>query len=83
MVQITVTPIKGDVIEKGEPKTVRSAQRWFYDFQVLGQLTRDKYPLLQHVRPTQIALAQYGLGDAYKGRFGSGLYIPKEGSDCM
>ena len=33
------------------------------------------------MRPTKIALDQYGLGDAYKGGFVSGLYMPKEGSD--
>ena len=33
------------------------------------------------MHPTQIALTQYGLGDASKGGFGSGLYVPKEGSD--
>ena len=43
----------------------------------------DKYPPLQPVRPTQIALARYGLGYAYKGGVGSGLYMPNEGSDGM
>ena len=31
--------------------------------------------------PTKISLARYGLGDTSKGRFGSGISIPKEGSD--
>ena len=35
------------------------------------------------MRTTQIALAQYGLGDASKGGFGSGLSLPKKGGDGM
>ena len=33
--QITGSPSKGDAVEKGEHKTVRSAQRWFYNLQVI------------------------------------------------
>ena len=43
----------------------------------------DKDPLLQPVRPTQIALSQYGLGDVSKGGVVSGLSMPKEGIDGM
>ena len=39
---------------------------------------RDNDPLLQPVRPTEIALARYGLGNASKRGFGSGLSMPKE-----
>ena len=28
-------PARGDAVEKGEHKTVRSAQRWFYNLQVI------------------------------------------------
>ena len=35
--QITGMPSKGDAAENGEPKTVRAAQRWFSDLQVLKQ----------------------------------------------
>ena len=62
---------------------VISAQLWFYDSQVIKILTRDKDPPLQPVRPTKIELAQYGLGYASKWGLGSGLSIPKEGSDSM
>ena len=40
-------------------------------------------PLLQPVRPTQIVMDQYGLLDASKGCFGSGISMPKKGSDGM
>ena len=83
MEKITGTPIKGAAAEKGEPNSVREAQRWFSNLQVIYQLTRYKYPMLQPVRPTQIALVCYILGDAYTGGFGSGLSMPKEGSDGM
>ena len=73
----------GDAAEKGEPKTVRAAQRLFYDLKVIEQLTRDNDLLFQPVRPTQLALDQYGLGDVSKGGFGSGIYMSKEGSDVM
>ena len=49
--QITGMPSKGASEGKGELKTFRSVQRWFYDFQVLEQLTRDKYPPLQPLCP--------------------------------
>ena len=39
---------------------------------------RDKNPLLQPERTTQILLSQYGLGYASKGGGLSGLSIPKE-----
>ena len=52
--QINGTPRKGDAAEKGEPKTVIAAQRCFSDLQVLNQLTKDKYNLLQPVCTTQI-----------------------------
>ena len=81
--QITGTPSKVDAAEKGEPKTFIVAQRWFYELQVIEQLKRDKDLLLQPLLPTQIALARYGLGDTSKGVFGSGLSMPKEGSDGM
>ena len=73
----------GDAAEKGEPKTVRAAQHLFYDLKVIEQLTRDNDLLFQPVRPTQLALDQYGLGDVSKGEFGSGIYMSKEGSDVM
>ena len=79
--QITGTPRKGAAAEKGEPNSVREAQRWFSNLQVIYQLTRYKYPMLQPVLPTQIALVWYILGDAYKGGFGSVISILKEGSD--
>ena len=60
---------------------VVATQRWLYELQVLGQLTRDNDPPLQPVYPTQIELDQYGLGDSSKGGFGSGLSMPKEGGD--
>ena len=44
---------------------------------------RDKGPPLQHVRPTQIFLAWYAIGDVSEGGVISGLYMPKEGSDGM
>ena len=75
--QINGSPSKGYAAEKGEPNTVRASKRLFYDLQVLGQLMGDTDPPLQPVHPTQIALDRYGLGDAYKGVFGSGLYMPK------
>ena len=81
--QITGTPIKGNAEEKGELKTVRAAQRWFYGLQVIDQLKRDKEPLLQPVIPTTISLDWYVLGDSSKGGFGSVLSMPKEGSDGM
>ena len=34
------------------------------------------------MRPTQIYLDRYGLGDASKEGFGSGLSMPKEGGDA-
>ena len=58
---------------------VRAAQYQFSDLQVIKKLTRDKYPLLKPVLPTQITLACCGLVDASKGGFG-GLYMPNEGS---
>ena len=79
--RITGSPSKGDASEKGEPKTARAAQRWFSDLLVLKRSTGDNYTPLQLVRPTQIALDWYGLGDIYKGGFGSGISMPKEGSD--
>ena len=81
--QITGSPSKGDVSEMGEPKTVRAAQRWYYDLQVLNQLARYNYHTLQPVRPTQIELDRYGLGEAYKSGFGSGISMPIKGGDCM
>ena len=81
--QITGTLIKGSTAEKGEHKTSRAAQRCFYDLQVLEVLTRYKDPQLQHVCPTQIALARYELWDASKGGLGIGLSMPEEVSDCM
>ena len=45
MVKITGFPSKGASAEKGEPKTVRSAQRWFYDLQVLETLTNRSGPV--------------------------------------
>ena len=81
MSQINGFPIKGDAAERGEPNTVRAAERWFSDLQVLERLARDNDPPLQPVRPTQIARGRYGLGDVSKGGFGSGISIPKEGSD--
>ena len=81
--QITGIPSKGDAAEKGQPKTFRSAQHWFSELQVLEKLTRGNDPPLQRMRPTQIALAPYGLRDAYKGGFGSVISMLKEGSDCM
>ena len=83
MSQITGFPIKGDAAERGEPNTVRASERWFSDLQVIGRLTMDKYPPLQPVRPTQIALARYGLGDASKVGFVSGPSMPKEVGDDM
>ena len=83
MVQITGAPVKGSDAEKGEPKTVRAAQRWFYDLQVLERLTRDKYPPLKSMHPTQISLARYVLVGAYKGGFGSGFTVPREVTDGM
>ena len=71
MGQNTGSPSKGGAAEKGEHKTVRSAQCWFSDLQVIEQLIMDNDTPLQPVRPTQIALARYRLGDAYKGGFGS------------
>ena len=53
--------------KRGEPKMFRAAQHWFYTLKVLKLLTRDKDPLLQDVCPTQIVLAQYGLGDVSEG----------------
>ena len=47
------------------------------------KLTRDNDPPLKTVHPTQIDLARYGLGDAYKGGFGSGTSMSKEVSDGM
>ena len=79
--QITGLPSKGYAAEKGEPKTVREEKHWFSCLQVLELLTTDNDPTLQPVCPDQIALARYGLGDAYKGGFGSGLSMTKEGSD--
>ena len=61
----------------------RVVQRWFYSLHVLKKLTRDKDHLLPSVYLSQIDLTQHGLGDAYKGRFGSGLLMPKKGSDVM
>ena len=55
----------------------------FLTYRLIEQLTRDKDNLLQPVRPTQIALARYGLGNAYTGGVGSGLSITKEVSDGM
>ena len=81
LVQITGIPIKGDAAEKEEHKMVIALKHWFYDLQVLEQLTRDKDPPLQTVRPNQIALDRYLLEDAYKRGFGNGLSMPKEGSD--
>ena len=81
--KITGSSSKGDAAEKGEPKTVRAAQRYFSNLQVIERFTRDNYPLLQPVLPTQIALDWYGLGDASKGGFGSGLSMPEEGSGDM
>ena len=81
LVQITGITRKGDEAEKGEPQTVRAAQRCFSYLQVLERLTRDNYPLLQTVRPTQIAMDRYGLGDAYNGVLGSVISMPKEGID--
>ena len=81
--QVNGTPRKGVAVEKGEPKTVRAAQCWLYDLKLIKKFARDKDPLLQHVRPTQIALNQYGLGDPSKGGLGSGLFTPKEVSDGM
>ena len=81
--QITGTPIKVFATEKGDPKTVREVQPRFYYLQVLEKLTRDNDPILQPVRPTQIFLARYGLEDAYKGGFVSGISMPKEGSYGM
>ena len=81
--KITGMPRKGAVAEKGKPNTVRAAQHCFYDLQFIKWLNRDKDPMLQHVQPNKIVLARYGLGDAYKGGFGSGLSMPKEGSDGM
>ena len=67
MVQINGTPRKGPASEKVEAKMVRAYQRWLNNLQFLKRLTSDKDTLLQPVRPTQIDLAHYGLGDAYKG----------------
>ena len=81
--QINASPSKGDATEKVEPKTVRAAQRWFYDLQVLERLTRDKYPPLKSMHPTQISLARYVLVGAYKGGLGSGFTVPREVTDGM
>ena len=81
--KITGSPSKGDAAEKGEPKTVRSAQRWFSELQVLKRLTRDNDPPLKPVCPTQIELDRYGLVDSSKGGFGSVIRMPKEGIDGM
>ena len=67
MGQITGTPNNGDVAEKGEPKTVRAAQRWFSDLQVIDKITRDNDPLLQPVFTTQIYLDRYIFRETYKG----------------
>ena len=62
---------------------VVATQRWLYELQVLGRLTRDNDPPLQPVYPTQIELDQYGLGDSSKGGVGSALSTTKEESDGM
>ena len=64
--EINATPSKWTTVEKSEPKTVISAQRLFYDLQVIYLLMTNKYPLLQYVCPTQILLARYGLVCATK-----------------
>ena len=76
-------PENGNAKEKGEPKTVRSAKRWYSDLEALDQLTRYNGPPLQPVCPTKISLARYGLGDTSKGGFRSGLSMKKERSDGM
>ena len=76
-------PSKGDAAEKRGPKTVRAAQRWFSNLQVLEKLIRDKDPPLQPLCPTQIYPAFYVLEDISKGWFGSGSTIPKEVSYDM
>ena len=68
--QINGMPSKGDVAENGEPKTFIAAQEQFSDLHFLKRLKRDKHPLLKPVRPTQISLALYGLGDVSKWGFG-------------
>ena len=83
LVQITGFPSKWDATEKCEPKTVKAAQHLSSDLQVLEWLTRDNDPPLQPVLPTQIALGLYGLGDANKGGFGSGISITNEESNGM
>ena len=80
LVHITGTPRKGYAAEKGETKTVRAVQHLFYDLKVINQITRDKYLPLQPVSTTKISMAWYGLGDAFKNLFGSGLSICKEGT---
>ena len=67
MGQITGSPRKGDVTEKGETKPGIAAQRWFYDLQVFERLKSDNDPPLQPVRPNQISLDRYVSGDASKG----------------
>ena len=78
MVQITRTFIKGDAAEQGEPNMVIAVQCWFYDLQVIEQLTRYNDSILQPLRSTKISLSQYGLRDSSKGGFGSVLSTPKE-----
>ena len=75
--QINGSPRKGDDSEN----MVRAGKCWFYDLQVLECLTRDKDTPLQPMYPTKISITQYGLGDASKGGFGSGLYMSNDGSD--
>ena len=77
------TPSKGYAQGKGEPKTVRAEQHWLNDLQVIEHLTRDKDILLQPMRPNLIALYQYGLVDASKGVFVSGLSTLKNVSGGM
>ena len=45
LVQINKIPSKGSPAEKGEPKTFRVAQHWFYGLQVFKRLERDRDPL--------------------------------------
>ena len=67
---------KGDAVEKGETNMAISAQLWLCYLQVIKQLMRDMYPLLQPVCPNQIAPARIGLVDVSKKGFGSGLSMP-------
>ena len=65
--KMTGTPSKGVATEKGEPKTVRAAQHFFSDLQVLEKLMRDKDLPLEPVSPNQTALVRYGLVETSKG----------------